>query len=169
MSYKPPCSEWAEKLALRPQDLLPAEQAALDAHRRVCLACRTTQAEYRFFDAHLRALPPPPMKPLPRLVRQQDEQDEEERAALSSCTHSHTRQGTHHASGAKARSLHTALSLLLGASRAITALMLFQPEHTTMGSYESAQTTSLTHLFTHMHRTPISPFIIDMAPFAVRF
>ncbi len=76
MNNELPCGEWADKLALRQQDLSPAEQTALDAHLRVCSACRTAQAEYHFLDARLRALPPPIMKPLPRLVRRQDEQGE---------------------------------------------------------------------------------------------
>ena len=76
MRKEPPCIEWTDKLALRQQDLSPAEQTALDAHLRVCSACRTAQAEYHFLDARLRAVPPPTMKPLPRLLRQRDEQDE---------------------------------------------------------------------------------------------
>jgi hypothetical protein len=76
MSNELPCAEWAEKLALRQQDLLPAEQMALDAHLSICSACRIVRAEYHFLDARLRALPLPAIKPLPRLVRPQDEQDE---------------------------------------------------------------------------------------------
>ncbi len=73
---EPACGEWAEKLALRQQDLSPTDWAALEAHLRICSACRTVQAEYRFLEARLRALPPPTMKPFPRLRWQWDEQDE---------------------------------------------------------------------------------------------
>ena len=76
MSNEPPCAQWADKLALRQQDLLPAEQTALHAHLRVCSACRAVQAEYHFLDARLRALPRPAIKPLPRLGLQREEQDE---------------------------------------------------------------------------------------------
>src|SRR5215831_8158802 len=66
-SNPPPCVAWAEKLALRREDLSPADQAALDAHIQTCLACQAAQADYHFLDARLRALPPSALKPLPRL------------------------------------------------------------------------------------------------------
>src|SRR5436305_12707886 len=67
MSNQPPCVAWAEKLALRHEDLSPVDRDALEAHVRTCPACETTQADYRLLDARLRALPPPSMQPLPRL------------------------------------------------------------------------------------------------------
>jgi WD40 repeat protein len=67
MSHRPPCISWAEKLALRYEDLSPAERADLEAHVQTCPACEAAQADYHFLDARLRALPPPAMKPLPRL------------------------------------------------------------------------------------------------------
>src|SRR6266702_4570591 len=68
MSSNPPhCVAWAEKLALRQEDLSPADQATLAAHVHTCLACQAAQADYHFLDARLRALPPPALKPLPRL------------------------------------------------------------------------------------------------------
>ena len=67
MSNQPPCVTWAEKLALRHEDLSPGDRDALEAHVRGCPACEATQADYRLLDARLRALPPPSMQPLPRL------------------------------------------------------------------------------------------------------
>src|SRR5579863_10079191 len=67
MINQPPCVAWAEKLALRHEDLSPSDRDALEAHVRTCAACETTQADYRLLDARLRALPPPSMQPLPRL------------------------------------------------------------------------------------------------------
>ncbi|HEY7357555.1 MAG TPA: zf-HC2 domain-containing protein, partial [Ktedonobacterales bacterium] len=67
MSNRPPCVAWAEKLALRYEDLSPADQADLDAHIATCSACQAAQADYHFLDARLRALPPPAIKPFPRL------------------------------------------------------------------------------------------------------
>ena len=67
MSNQPPCVAWAEKLALRHEDLSPGDRDALEAHVRTCPACEATQADYRLLDARLRALPPPSMQPLPRL------------------------------------------------------------------------------------------------------
>ena len=64
---RPPCLEWREKLALRHEDLSPADQRALDAHLRTCDACAAALADYHFFEARLDALPPPAIKPLPRL------------------------------------------------------------------------------------------------------
>jgi hypothetical protein len=76
MRKEPPCSEWAEKLALRQQDLSPAERAALEAHLKSCSVCRTAQVEYCFLDAYLRALPSPTLLPFPRLAPHGDDQDE---------------------------------------------------------------------------------------------
>ena len=67
MNNQPPCMAWAEKLALRHEDLSPADSAALEAHVKTCPACEATQADYRFLDARLRAMPLPTMQPLPRL------------------------------------------------------------------------------------------------------
>lgn len=67
MKNRPPCLDWREKLALRHEDLSPAEQQALDMHVSTCDACSTALADYDFFEARLDALPPPAIKPLPRL------------------------------------------------------------------------------------------------------
>ncbi|HEU5198374.1 MAG TPA: hypothetical protein VFU32_01985, partial [Ktedonobacterales bacterium] len=67
MSHRPPCTAWAEKLALRSEDLSPTELTELEAHIKICPACEAAQADYHFIDARLRALPPPTMQPLPRL------------------------------------------------------------------------------------------------------
>ncbi len=64
---RPPCLDWREKLALRHEDLTPADQQALDAHVRTCDTCASALADYHFFEARLDALPPPAIKPLPRL------------------------------------------------------------------------------------------------------
>src|SRR5260370_32819568 len=83
MRSQPPCKTWAEKLALRQEELSPAERAALDAHLRTCPACAAAQADYHFLDSRLRALPLPALKPLPRLSFQypgleEGEEDTEE-------------------------------------------------------------------------------------------
>ena len=67
MKHRPPCLEWRERLALRHEDLSPADQQALDAHVQGCEACAAALADYHFFEARLDALPPPTIKPLPRL------------------------------------------------------------------------------------------------------
>ena len=66
-THRPPCLDWREKLALRHEDLSPADQQALDAHVRTCDACAGALADYHFFEARLDALPPPAIRPLPRL------------------------------------------------------------------------------------------------------
>jgi WD40 repeat protein len=78
MSSHPPCTAWAEKLALRREDLSLSEREALDTHLAHCATCQQAQADYHFLDAVLRALPPPSVKPLPRLsllLEMQDETD----------------------------------------------------------------------------------------------
>lgn len=67
-----PCVEWAETLALRPQDLSLLERAALETHLTTCLACRTVLAEYHCLDVQLRTLPRPATKPFPSLALPKD-------------------------------------------------------------------------------------------------
>jgi WD40 repeat protein len=67
MSNHPPCAAWAEKLALRREDLSLSDREALDAHLAHCTVCQQALEDYHFLDAMLRALPPPSVKPLPRL------------------------------------------------------------------------------------------------------
>jgi WD40 repeat protein len=67
MPNRPPCVAWGEKLALRYEDLSPADQADLDAHIKTCAVCQAAQADYHFLDARLRALPPSVIKSFPRL------------------------------------------------------------------------------------------------------
>ncbi len=64
---QPPCIAWAEKLALRREELLPDECVALDAHVAHCRHCRQAQADYHFFDAALKTLPQSTVTPFPRL------------------------------------------------------------------------------------------------------
>src|SRR2546426_12153365 len=78
MRSQPPCATWAEKLALRREDLSPVDRADLDAHIQTCPACEAVQEDYDFLDSRLRALPPPALKPLPRLSLQTFDQDKEE-------------------------------------------------------------------------------------------
>ncbi|HLI69413.1 MAG TPA: hypothetical protein VKV19_06600 [Ktedonobacteraceae bacterium] len=77
---RPPCLEWREKLALRHEDLSPEDQRALDAHVATCETCASALADYHFFEARLDALPPPAIKPLPRLSPHFFEQTERSRA-----------------------------------------------------------------------------------------
>ncbi len=67
MSYYYPCITWAEKLALRSEDLSPTDRTDLHIHVQQCVACAVVQAEYLFLDAQLRVLPSPVIKPLSRL------------------------------------------------------------------------------------------------------
>src|SRR5260370_154179 len=75
MRSQPPCMAWAEKLALRQEDLAPADRAALAAHIQTCPVCAAAQADYHFLDSRLRALPLPALKPLPRLSFEDPGQD----------------------------------------------------------------------------------------------
>src|SRR5260221_666019 len=79
MRSQPPCKIGAENLALRREDLAPADREAVDAHVQTCPACEAAQADYICTDHRLRALPPPGLKPLPRLSLQNLRQDEGER------------------------------------------------------------------------------------------
>jgi WD40 repeat protein len=80
---RPPCPSWAEKLALRPEDLSPADREALQAHLQHCPVCAAARADYELIDARLRALPDPVLKPVPRLATLMSKfsSEEEERSS----------------------------------------------------------------------------------------
>jgi anti-sigma factor RsiW len=55
---KPPCEEWAPKLAaLHAGDLSPAERAALEAHLAACPTCAAALADYQMLAEQVRHLP----------------------------------------------------------------------------------------------------------------
>src|SRR5438874_8450856 len=86
MKYHPPCSRWAEKLALRPEDLSPADYAALEAHLAVCSACAAARKDYDLLIAQLGTVSLPAMEILPfRKVRRASskEMQEQLRSMLS--------------------------------------------------------------------------------------
>jgi hypothetical protein len=59
-----PCPEWANLLnATHPDDLLPSQQTALDAHLATCAACAAARADYARLDAYIQRLPT--SRPLP--------------------------------------------------------------------------------------------------------
>jgi hypothetical protein len=68
MDHYDPCPAWAEHLAMCQEDLSYPDRAALAAHLQQCSACTAVYDDYQFLDAQLRALPPPMIKPLPRLL-----------------------------------------------------------------------------------------------------
>ncbi len=79
-----PCVDWAEKLALKPEDLAPTERAALNAHLTICDACGAVSADYRLLIARMRARPVPAVGPLPHLLPElfylQEDQKKADRA-----------------------------------------------------------------------------------------
>lgn len=53
-----PCREWADKLAARhPDDLSPADAAALKQHLQTCDACASVYRSYALMESAIRALP----------------------------------------------------------------------------------------------------------------
>jgi hypothetical protein len=73
-----PCAQWADQLAVSPDDLAPAERAALEAHLLSCQACAAVFAEYRQLDERILAVSSPvPLAGLPpRLVQLWREEDQ---------------------------------------------------------------------------------------------
>jgi BACON domain-containing protein len=63
-----PCIDWAEKLALKPEDLAPSEYAALNAHLATCSACVAVSTDYHILTDRMRARPVPAVRPLPQLL-----------------------------------------------------------------------------------------------------
>mgnify|MGYP001247401726 CR=1 FL=1 len=53
-----PCAEWADRLAARhPDDLSPADAAALRQHLQTCTACASVYRSYALMESAIRALP----------------------------------------------------------------------------------------------------------------
>lgn len=67
MSKRLPCPEWEERLALKREDLSPADRSALESHLLTCSGCQATQQSYARLVTHLQNLPTPIIQPLPRL------------------------------------------------------------------------------------------------------
>lgn len=63
-----PCPEWANSLALRQDDLLPAEHTKLQVHLATCSACAATFADYQDLITRIRALPHPESEPSLRVL-----------------------------------------------------------------------------------------------------
>ncbi len=68
MTNLSPCSEWADTLALKPNDLSPDERERLRAHLATCPGCAATYADYQSLMSRLRALPRPALPPLESLA-----------------------------------------------------------------------------------------------------
>src|SRR5260370_5912142 len=134
MRSQPPCMAWAEKLALRQEDLAPADRAALAAHIQTCPACAAAQADYHFLDSRLRALPLPALKPLPRLSFEDPGQDdgEEDTAEMMK------------AGGHFVFSVRKALPVALVARLILAALLLFGMQSASSNGSRSPGTTPFT-------------------------
>ena len=77
-----PCAHWAKFLDAHPEDLAPADRAALDAHIAACPACAAARAGNQDMDARIRRLPDPvPLPGFPtRLLALWEEEDRQKRA-----------------------------------------------------------------------------------------
>ncbi|HEU5198884.1 MAG TPA: zf-HC2 domain-containing protein, partial [Ktedonobacterales bacterium] len=77
-----PCAHWATFLDAHPEDLAPADRAALDAHIATCPACAAARADNQDIDARIRSLPDPTPLPglSPRLLALWEEEDRQKRA-----------------------------------------------------------------------------------------
>lgn len=58
-AYDTACAEWAEQLALRPDDLAPGDRSAFEAHVACCQACQAVRQEFGRIADQIQALPDP--------------------------------------------------------------------------------------------------------------
>src|SRR5260221_1491519 len=82
-----PCAEWAPLLAAsHPDNLLPDQEAALEAHVASCPACTAARADYLAMDGLIRRLPvPTPLPGLPpALLRHWRREDEPQATSTGS-------------------------------------------------------------------------------------
>jgi WD40 repeat protein len=89
MKNQPPCLEWADKIGLRHEDLSRQEQTSLHEHLQTCQSCRNAQQDYNFLTERIHALPPPIVKPLPRLSLQLDEMVDTDRMTMDQAMDRH--------------------------------------------------------------------------------
>jgi hypothetical protein len=89
-----PCPEWAELLtATHPDDLSPAQRAALDTHLATCPACAAVRADYLRLDGYIQRLPtsrPLPAFPPQLLADGASRQPRQRRAGYSSAERADT-------------------------------------------------------------------------------
>lgn len=78
-----PCALWAERLAMRKEDLLPEDLVSLTEHLDSCPACQQTAADYSELNTLLDDLPIPdlPEGLPPRLLAHWKQEDSIKRAA----------------------------------------------------------------------------------------
>src|SRR5258708_9876614 len=153
MRNEPPCVAWAEKLALRREDLAPADREAVDAHVQTCPACEAAQADYHFLDSRLRALPPPALKPLPRLSLHNLRQDEGERDTAKTMKAGGATTASRLSSPVKRRttrgrivfSVRSALPAVLVACLILAALLLFGMQSASINGSQPPGTTLFTY------------------------
>jgi len=153
MRNQPPCVTWAEKLALRREDLALADREAVDTHVQTCPACEAAQADYHFLDSRLRALPPPALKPLPRLSLQNLRQDEGERDTTKTMKAGGATSASRLSSPVKRRttrgrfvfSVRSALPAVLVACLILAALLLFGMQSASINGSQPPGTTLFTY------------------------
>src|SRR5260370_1428930 len=153
MRNQPPCVTGAEKLALRREDLALADREAVDAHVQTCPACEAAQADYHFLDSRLRALPPPALKPLPRLSLQNLRQDEGERDTTKTMKAGGATSASRLSSPVKRRttrgrfvfSVRSALPAVLVACLILAALLLFGMQSASINGSQPPGTTLFTY------------------------
>jgi hypothetical protein len=125
MSNKPPCIDWAEKLALRREDLTSFERVALDAHTSTCAVCAVAAANYQLLIVRIRALPEPTVKPLPRLSHFEQRTGAGEQSDLKPAVPLQLKRRTHVIKVSN-ESFERFVSVLVVASIILGSLVLFQ-------------------------------------------
>jgi hypothetical protein len=80
MSKRLPCPEWEERLALKLEELSPADRSALEAHLLTCSGCQATRQSYASLVTHLQNLPTSSIQPLPRLRNLWEQENEQEKS-----------------------------------------------------------------------------------------
>src|SRR5258708_5489747 len=153
MRNQPPCVTWAEKLALRGEDLAPADREAVDEDVQTCPACEAAQADYLFLDSRVRALPPPALKPLPRLSLHNLRQDEGERDTTKTMKAGGATSASRLSSPVKRRtirgrfvfSVRSALPAVLVACLILAALLFFGMQSASITGSQPPGTTLFTY------------------------
>ncbi len=158
--FSRPCSEWAEKLVLKPEDLSPEDSEALQRHVRECDACLAALGDYETLLIRLRALPSPTVKPLPRFSPFLFESDKEQKEAKSAAAAAPAERRQQRASQRRAnkgrlspsprsrtmfaRTINSFMAIATVACLLLLAIALFRPwSHTSTINVQPPITTSV--------------------------
>src|SRR5216684_1097367 len=162
MKYRSPCARWAEKLALRAEDLSPSDRAALEAHVQCCAACAAARADYRLLTIQLGNVPLPAMEVWPFRERLREESRETKLPVRAIVFGPQSQpKWRAYAGRSSGYAASIVLSLLLAATILLAPLMLLRVSHTAPERSHSTVSFDPQHTHFNAEEHTISPLNVS--------